>query len=286
MHPGLAWLEGSEQGRAWLLRLPAVVEDRARAWDLRLGDPFEYAFASLAVRATRDREPVVLKIGFPDRESEHEADALRTWDGDGAVRLLAQDRGRNAMLLERCEPGTSLKVLEPERALDVLAGLLPRLWKPAGPPFRPLADEAAWWASDLADRWERTGRPFERRLLDEGLDLLATLPVTQGTTVLLNQDLHADNVLGATREPWLVIDPKPLAGEREFGVAPIVRGSELGHDERSVLRRLDRLTDELALDRERARGWTLAQTLAWGFDDDGVLPGHLDVVRWLSATAR
>ena len=47
--------------------------------------------------------------------------------------------------------------------------------------------------------------------------------------MLVNQDLHADNILSATREPWLVIDPKPLAGEREFGVAAIVRGGELGH---------------------------------------------------------
>ena len=41
--------------------------------------------------------------------------------------------------------------------------------------------------------------------------------------MLVNQDLHADNVLAAEREPWLVIDPKPLTGEREFAVAPIVR---------------------------------------------------------------
>ena len=32
---------------------------------------------------------------------------------------------------------------DPDEALGVLIGLLPRLWVPAGPPFRPLADEAA-----------------------------------------------------------------------------------------------------------------------------------------------
>jgi streptomycin 6-kinase len=41
--------------------------------------------------------------------------------------------------------------------------------------------------------------------------------------VLLHQDLHADNVLAAQREPWLTIDPKPLSGEREFGVTALVR---------------------------------------------------------------
>ena len=45
---------------------------------------------------------------------------------------------------------------------------------------------------------------------------LEELAPTQGEQVLLHQDLHADNVLAAQREPWLVIDPKPLVGEREF----------------------------------------------------------------------
>ena len=78
--------------------------------------------------------------------------------------------------------------------------------------------------------------------------------------MLVHQDLHGDNVLAAQREPWLVIDPKPLAGEREFSVAPIVRSFELGHSKRDVLYRLDRLCGDLELDRDRALGWTIAQT--------------------------
>src|ERR671938_824127 len=96
-------------------------------------------------------------------------------------------------------------------------------------------------------------QPFERRLLDAALEALSELPGTQGEQVLLNQDLHGDNVLAAQREPWLVIDPKPLVGEREFGLAPIVRSFELGHSRRDVEYRLDRLSTDLGLDRERAR---------------------------------
>ena len=89
-------------------------------------------------------------------------------------------------------------------------------------------------------------------------------------------------MLRATRQPWLAIDPKPLAGEREFGIAPIVRSSELGHGRAAVRYRFDRLTAELDLDRERARGWVLGQTLAWVFDVDGaVMPDSLDVARWM-----
>jgi len=71
-----------------------------------------------------------------------------------------------------------------------------------------------------------------------------------------------------------------LLGEREFSVAPIVRSFELGHSRRDALDRLDRLTSELGLDRDRARAWTIGQTMAWAFDSDHI-GTHLDTVRWL-----
>ena len=281
-HPGLAWFRESEAGSEWLDRLPRLTDECAERWSLTLGEAFAYAFASLALPATRlDGSEAVLKIQFPDHESELEAAALTHLDGDGAIRLLEYDVDRRALLLERCRPGTPLKALVPDDALDVFIDLLPRLWKPAGAPFRPLADEAAWWAGSLPDDFERAGRPFEQELFDEALDAIRTLPGTQGEQVLVNQDLHADNVLRAQREPWLVIDPKPLVGEREFGIAAIVRGRELGHSREAVIHRLDRLSDELHLDRDRARRWALAHTIAWAFDDGDVEPGHVEVARWL-----
>ena len=81
-----------------------------------------------------------------------------------------------------------------------------------------------------------------------------------------------------------MIDPKPLAGEREFSVAPIVRSFELGHSKRHALHRLDRLTSELGLDRDRALGWTVAQTVAWSGGSD-YWDVHIDTVRWLLEAA-
>jgi streptomycin 6-kinase len=266
---------------AWLERVPELVDECVDAWDLRLGDPYPAGAAGYTVRADLgDGTPAVLKVIFPHREAEHEAAALRVWDGDGAVHLLDYDEGRWAMLLERCEPGTLLAEAEPETALDVFIELIPRLWANAGAPFRPLADEAGWWIECLPGDWEHAGRPFDRRLVDTAVGLLRELSDSQGDQVLLHQDLHADNVLAAEREPWLVIDPKPLVGEREFGIAPIVRDVELGRGRRDLQRRFDRLTSELGLDRDRARGWTIGQTIAWSFNTS-YLPQHVQLVQWL-----
>jgi len=280
---GLDWLKGSQRGRRWLESLPELVADCGVHWRLRLSAPFPYAFTSLALPARReDGSDVVLKLLFVDRENEHEALALQHWGGDGAIHLLDQFPAREALLLERCVPGTPLSSAGPEKATEVMTGLLPRLWKPAtSPPFRSLADEAARWSTDLMARWNAAGRPFKERLVDAALEALRSLPSSQGEQVLLHQDLHDANVLAAEREPWLAIDPKPLVGEREFGLAPIVRSTGFGQDRKQVQRRLDRLTSELGLDRERARLWCLAQTVAWSIDGGGSLQHHVAIAEWL-----
>jgi streptomycin 6-kinase len=251
--------------------LQAAVE----RWSLTLGEPYEQGLAGYTARATLpDGTPAVLKLVHPHRESEHEADALELWDGDGAVRLLARDETGYVLLLERCEPGTPLSQLGADGALDVMIDLLPRLWRPIGEPFHALADEAAWWACYLPERWSGDRAPLEA-----ALEAIRTLSPTQGEQVLLHQDLHAGNVLAARREPWLVIDPKPLAGEREFAVAPIIR-SVGGQTKRDLIHRWDRLTSELGLDRERARGWTIAQAVAWT-EGSAYAARNVQTVEWL-----
>jgi streptomycin 6-kinase len=258
----------------WLSRVPELVTQCREEWGLRLGRPYPQGAAGYAVRATLpDGTHAVLKLSNPHRESLQEADALDRWNGNGAVRLLARDDERQALLLERCEPGSFLSERPADEALGVLIGLLPRLWK-SGDGFRPLSDEAELWIGEI----ER--EVGDGKLKHAALCYLRELAPTQGEQVLVHQDLHGENVLAAEREPWLAIDPKPLAAEREFAAAPIVRSFELGHSKVDVLRRLDRLSSELGLDRERVRGWTVAQTVAWSGGSDYV-DEHMQTVRWL-----
>ena len=278
----LKWLEASPEGRDWLRHLPNIIDACLQRWALRLDRPYTQSNVSLVFPATTaDGLSAVLKLQFPHSDCAHEAEALRRWSGNGAVQLLDSDATLNALLLERCGPGNHLSAVNPDIALEVLTELLPRLWVDADEPFVSLRATAANWAEDLQVSWERAGRPFEVGLLDAALEALAILPESQGRQVLVHQDLHGDNVLRAVREPWLAIDPKPLVGEREFSLAPIVRSYEFGHSRERVIKRLDKLTSDLGLNRQRARLWTLAQTLAWAFEGERALEKHVETARWL-----
>jgi streptomycin 6-kinase len=79
-------------------------------------------------------------------------------------------------------------------------------------------------------------------------------------------------VLRATREPWLAIDPKPLAGERAFDTGHFLRDLLPPEaDDAEIARLIGRLATELDLDRERVRGWALVRSVEnalWCLEDD------------------
>lgn len=281
---GLAWWRDEPRGSEWLESLPRIVASCIELWSLELGDPFEPAHISLVVPAVLpDGREVILKVNFPDEESEYEAHALAHWRGDGAVELIASDDSLRALVVERCIPGDQLWSIEDdEEATRIAASVLRKLHRAVAvlPGYRRLEDKAARWAEELPRDWKALGRPFDRPVLDEAVAACLELGSQQGEQVVLHQDFHGGNVLRAQREPWLAIDPKPLLGEREFDAASLLRDrrDELGRsdDARRVRRRLDVLVDELGLDRERMRRWGIAHALAWGISGAKLEP---DMIR-------
>jgi streptomycin 6-kinase len=238
-------------GPAWLERLPDLAAACIEQWSLAPEEPIDTGH-SLVIPAG----DAILKLNpVGEPEAEHEADALAQWGGRSAVRLLARDDDRWALLIERCRPGTQLWALPDEEATELAAGVLEQLWVPADWPFRRLEDEAARWADELPRR------RLDRTLVDRTVSFLREAGPSQRESVLLHQDLHGGNVLRSERG-WLAIDAKPLVGEREFDVASLIRDRRPATKEQ-LERRLDHLVERLELDPERARGWAIAHALAW-----------------------
>jgi streptomycin 6-kinase len=251
----------------WLAALPDVVEEIAEEWHLELGEPYLPGgqCAWVAPARNKSREDLVLKVHWRHREAEHEADALRFWDGNGAVRCFAAKTldHTTLLLLERCDPGVPLNTLpEPEQDV-VIAELMRRLWERTpedGHPFIPFQDMCDLWADSLERKYAADPRGLDPGLAREGSVVMRELPRSADRAVLLCTDLHAGNVLSSRREPWLVIDPKPFIGDPAFDPLQHMFNCEerLAADPVGLVERMAELAD---VDPERVRLWLFARAV-------------------------
>lgn len=258
----------------WLTDLPALAEQRLRAWDLRLDGPPRHGMVALVFPVLRaDGTPAVLKLQPITSDTAGEPLGLRAWAGRGAVRMLEHDADSGSMLLERLGPALS-GVDDDDAAVGVIAGLLARLHAvPAPAGVRGLGDIASAMVHDTPQACEKL-EPGQARLLRRCADVVADLLAEPGDR-LLHWDLHYDNVLAGGREPWLAIDPQPLTGDPGFDLLPALdnRWEQMvatGNLPAALLRRFAILTETLGLDRRRAVGWSLGRVLQnclWDVED-------------------
>lgn len=255
--------EGGVEGSDWLRTLPRLVRECAERWQLRATGPVRHGMAAVVVPCTSaEHGPAMLKVTWPHPEAEHEHLALRAWAGEGAVRLLAADPSRWAMLLEPAHDDRPLTTVDVDTSCEVVGGLLRRLDRPALPGTTPLSQECERWAERIRHEGPAV---LPRRLVDRAAAIFTELGGEAGVDDrLVHTDLHDGNVLAADREPWLAIDPKPMAAVPEFAVACLVWNREEEATSAPSLREHVRRKVEITcaagdLDVDQAMMWTLAR---------------------------
>lgn len=254
--------EGREE---WLEALPATIQQLEARWSIAVEEPFQPGGQTAWVAPVHGGgADLVIKVLWRHTEAEHEAEGLRVWNGNGAVRLHAAcevSAHTSALLLERCRPGTALRALpEPEQDL-VVASLLRRLWieAPAGHRFRSLQSMCDLWADEFEQKSVVKGSGgLDLGLVREAIMLFRALPASAEREVLLCTDLHTGNVLAAEREPWLVIDAKPYVGDPTYDALQHMLNCDarLHADPNGLARRI---ADLLDLEAERLVLWLFAR---------------------------
>jgi streptomycin 6-kinase len=259
----------------FLPALPGMAQRFASLWSLRPDGHPVYGYCGVVWPVRRaDGTPAMLKISWPHAEAQDEAAALAAWAGNGTVQLFEHDDAAYALLLERLDPGQSLNEEPIEEATGTLASMLRSMTVPEVTLHRSVTAEAARYARTLAARNAALGDPVPAGMLDAAVDICRELGPKAGSS-LVNEDLHYFNVLRGDREPWLLIDPKPLAGDPEWCVVQMLwnRYEESGGAP-AIPARFDTIVRIAELDRELARAWTLVRAVVawqWAYPD-GAMP--------------
>ena len=264
-------------GADWLERFPATLAEFADRWSLDVLPPFDplsYNYAAPAVRC--DGTAAVLKAGVPCREIETEVAALALYAGRGAVRLLEAEVERGVMLLERAVPGAPLRWMDDEDATVAAAEVMRRIWRPV-PGEHPFPTVADWTSglSRLREKFEGGTGPFPAGAVENAETLFEMLLDSMDEPVVLHGDAHHWNILAATREPYLAIDPKGVVGEPAYEVGAFLRNPmrellDAQDPVRLLSRRVDIFEQRLGIDRSRMIQWAFAQAIlsAWWFYED------------------
>jgi streptomycin 6-kinase len=248
-----------DAGCKWIHTLPGLVEDLCQHWNLRIDGPVMHGYLGLVIPVRRIEELCVLKVSWTDEATSEEAMALAAWNGQGTVRLLASQPVLGALLLERLDHRYSLNDVEIVEAVEIAGRLLRRLAIPVPSGFRSLRSVSQDLCRTLPQHWEQFGRPMPKLWVEQACELAVQLGTSSGN-LLVNYDLHYADVLRGEREPWLVVDPKVVIGDPEFGIAQLLWGRLEDIAAKGSLDRHFRLLIEAAtLDPVRARSWTLVR---------------------------
>jgi len=262
-------------GRRWLAELPTRTAEVLSDWQLRANGTYPLSINWVAPVQRADGTSAVLKLGLPTAgHIAQEGTALEFFGGDSAVRLLARDDARGALLLERARPGTPLSSLVPrqdERATEVLIDAIRRLHRPAPveialPDLLTHGDAFTQYLRD-----HQGDEPLPRHLVERASRLFVELCATATERVVLHGDLHHDNVLAdhgpaGGPEQWLAIDPHGVVGDPGYELGAMLYNPPGPTSEDDIVMdllfaRIEQLAAGLDLPRERVVAWGFVQAV-------------------------
>ena len=278
-----------DAGLRWVEAVPALVERLCHRWQIELAsDAALYGDNNLLFPARHAADACMLKLCEPGHDTVAEVTALLAWDGRGAVQLHEATLGEGALLLEQLDSGRSLSGLGLFDAAEIAGDLIRQLTIPAPPGLCQLGDMATEIAETVGPRHNALGNPVPARWVGLAAGLAAELAADAGAD-LVHADLHYGNVLAGTRQPWLAIDPKAIAGDPELSVPELMWTRLDEADQADDIRALlAAITHAAALDPAKARAWTIVRAVdywLWGLDH-GFTEDPVRCHRLLDALAR
>lgn len=259
-------------------------------WNLRDPQRIAQTPTSEVYTVMRDSERVVLKILTPIGVDDelNGAIALRYFDGQGAVRLLAHDD--EAHLLEYVAGEELTQMVgrgEDAQAAGIIAGVLNKLHltRPDAPTqqLTPLKQRfRSLFRQAKTDQAARNDTIFVR-----GARVAEHLLANPQDEAVLHGDMHHQNVKWHPERGWLAFDPKGLYGERAYDTGNVLmnppNAAHFVFSEARYLHISQVLADNMQLDLQRVRAFGFAHaclSAVWSQEDsEGIGAWSLKVAK-------
>ena len=265
-------------GETWLNDLPQIIAELSKIWSLKVEKPFANLSYNFVAPCVCENGNAVLKIALPldNPEIYSEARFLQTANGRGAIRLLKFEEKRRAMLLERAMPGANLKEVfheNSEKAVEVSIEIMHEVLRkaPKDSTFLRLDD----WFDNFFTKAQNTNFPFDFQ--KKAREFYEESSSNSKNKFLIHGDLHHENILSATRESFLAIDPKGIVGDVGYEISVFLNNHLWWLASEPNLREklnaaVQKFSEAFAIEPKDLRKWACAQKILsawWTFEDNG-----------------
>jgi streptomycin 6-kinase len=266
-----------EKGRKWLDDLDGLLQECERRWSLKTTGIFDLSYNYVASAVFKNGKEAVVKLAVPGGEFASELHALQYLRGPYIAELKDYDEDRGILILEKISPGVPLAAIcmDDDQKTEIASDLLKHLWKAVQPVRKvySVRDREKELIMESKKHSDGFGE-ISAETIKEALKVFAYMNTTAGELYFLHGDLHHGNILKRENGSWAAIDPKGLAGEREYDTIQFLINELPSVNAEFIIRkRVDIFVEKLNLNRERILLWGFCHAVlasCWSIDSSGI----------------
>lgn len=263
----------------WLNELPERIHRLAKKWNftfLEIGKNLSYNFIALV---KYQDEIAILKISPVANRITKEVTWYQLFSDSYVPKIFEQDVNEFAVLMEKIEPGISLKNLvkqDDEAATKIICQCIRHLQekKHHSTLFKHIAE--------FENEYHLLDGKISPAQLSKAKSLFYDLTSDRQNDVVLHGDLHHDNILSSDSH-WKIIDPHAYIGDPVFEIGPMIFNPLDAFPNNKSLKeiielRMNILKNELPFDSQRIKAWAFCRTIlaaAWFYEDSNTVPQNL-----------
>lgn len=263
-----------QEGKQWLNDLSSHLERLSTQWNFKLLHTVADISYNFVAVVKLPSGLAILKTAPPSARLMTEAEWLNAHKKNVPI-LFHIDKENNAYLMEKIEPGTSLKYLvkegKDEKATRIIAQVISNLQY--SDTLEPLNYQSILKHFSV---FSFLRKHIDKNIIDTAETIFKELCADRSNDIILHGDLHHDNILQSDTS-WKVIDPHGYIGDpcAEVGTLifnPIDCFPNYASKQNIIETRLNILAEMLPFDLERIKAWSFCLALrsaAWDVEGFG-----------------